>query len=360
MNTDLPQRISLVSQVADILRRDLRQKRWTDFLPGENALCGLLQVSRPTIRSALATLRNEGWIEIAKGRRARVVARTSARPAMPSKVVGFLSGLDWEEMESYTLFRIGELRHHLQDAGYKLEVHADPRLDRRRPFKGLERIVHELRSCCWLLHLTNHSVQAWFQEQRLRAIVLGSPQPDIHFPSIDRHYQAIVRHAVGVVLGQGHRRVTLLLRDTREGGDLATELGFSEAFENAGHPDALPRIARHDATVEGIRSLLNTLLRARPRPTALLVRNPGAVLTVMSHLMHSGIRVPQEISVVGLDDERYLNHLSPAPARYRQDWNAYAAKLSRMVIQLATSGTLAQRRTLVMPQFEKGETVAPV
>jgi LacI family transcriptional regulator len=355
---EVPRRLSLVAQATDILRRDLQRGEWTDFLPGEKSLCERLQVSRPTVRAALAALRSDGIIEIAKGRRARIVRKPRGVDGPSSRVVVFLTGLAWEALESYTLFRISELRDHLQDAGYKLEVRADTRVHQKRPFKVLANLLDEVRACCWLLHTTNSDVQRWFHVRSVHAIVMGSPQPGIRFPSIDIDYRAVSRHAAGTLLGFGHRRINLLVRGSREGRDLATEQGFLEAFEKAGHPDAAACILRHDGSVRNIRSLIGTALRSNEQPTALLVMNPGVVLTVVSQLLNSGVRLPQDMSLIALDDERYLRHLVPSVTRYRIDWNTYAAKLSRLVIELATSGTLMPRRILVMPRFEKGETVA--
>jgi hypothetical protein len=57
-------------------------------------------------------------------------------------------------MEGHALFQISELRDHLQDAGSKLEVHADTRVQQERPFKWLANLLDEVRACCWLLHTT--------------------------------------------------------------------------------------------------------------------------------------------------------------------------------------------------------------
>ena len=82
----LPQRLSLVSQAADILREQLAAGLCGDILPGERALCARLQVSRPTLRAALETLRREGWLEVSQGRRRRIHPpyrkhRVAAHPA---------------------------------------------------------------------------------------------------------------------------------------------------------------------------------------------------------------------------------------------------------------------------------------
>jgi DNA-binding GntR family transcriptional regulator len=58
----IPKRASLVAQVAEILRQELREGKWRDALPSESSLCDQLKVSRNTLRSALETLRRERLI----------------------------------------------------------------------------------------------------------------------------------------------------------------------------------------------------------------------------------------------------------------------------------------------------------
>ena len=75
---DLPKRLSLSSQAADALRKAIAGNAWPEFLPSERRLCQLLQVSRPTVRTALGLLAQEGLIEIHHGRRHQLLTRPAA------------------------------------------------------------------------------------------------------------------------------------------------------------------------------------------------------------------------------------------------------------------------------------------
>ena len=173
--TEIPQRSSLVIQVADILRRGLKKGEWQDSLPGELPLCDRLQVSRPTLRAALDLLRREGLIQVSQGRRRGIIAKTNQiSNRTKSKIVGFLSTEPLYDLSPYTMFRIGELRRHLQDVGYRLEVHADRRIKQRHPFRTLESLVHQTKANCWVLYRSTAEVQRWFFKRGLRVIVMGS------------------------------------------------------------------------------------------------------------------------------------------------------------------------------------------
>jgi DNA-binding LacI/PurR family transcriptional regulator len=62
----------------------------------------------------------------------------------------------------------------------------------------------------------------------------------------------------------------------------------------------------------GCRATLEHLFRQLPRPTALFACNDQVALVVMKHLSGLGIKVPQEVSVVGFDNLRFTEHL-PVP-----------------------------------------------
>ena len=54
MNAGSPRFTSLSTQVADALREKINAQTWTEWLPSERALAETLQVSRKTLRKALA------------------------------------------------------------------------------------------------------------------------------------------------------------------------------------------------------------------------------------------------------------------------------------------------------------------
>ncbi|MBM3844499.1 MAG: GntR family transcriptional regulator, partial [Verrucomicrobia bacterium] len=75
----VPQRHSLVGQTVACLQSAIAAGQWREWLPAERALCELLQVSRSTLRRALAQLQRDGAIR-AEHRTAR-----RQRPAQPRR-----------------------------------------------------------------------------------------------------------------------------------------------------------------------------------------------------------------------------------------------------------------------------------
>jgi len=83
---------------------------------------------------------------------------------------------------------------------------------------------------------------------------------------------------------------------------------------------------------------------------------PRDALTVLCHLLLHRWRVPDDISLVSLFDDTFLENASPALARYRCDHSTYARRLARQVIEFAKSGA-TPRSISVLPDFFPGATI---
>ena len=357
---DVPKRQSLATQVAEILRRELSRRACVEFLPGERALCEQFRVSRMTLRAALDVLQREGRINSSQGRRRRVTARAqSAAKSGAPRTVGVLGTVDFHTLHPFTLFLINHLQAHLTDAGCKLEVHVHPRFASQQYAKELDELMGQTHVDCWVIAGHYESLNRWFGERRLRAVAVASLSKDAYVPCLGVDYSAICRHAVGVLRARGHSRMALVLSRTLSQLEKPlVDVFLESAPATQESHEAQRQIAYHNGHTDGIASTLRSLFRSPMAPTGLLVARPKHVLTVMSRLMNSGRRVPRDVSLISLGYEPYLAEMLPSVAHYDFNWDVFARRLFRVVMQLLDTGVVAPHETRLMAKFHDGATLA--
>lgn len=352
-----PQRISLTSETARSLKEGIRAGHWRHTLPGERELVHRLQVSRQTLRAALEELTREGLLECDSRKRRRILAEKQgpALAASAPRVIALLSSRPLQTLAPSFVVMLDELREHLSQRGYSLEVHVSQACFSPRPARALDRLTHRSSAAAWLLLGSLEALQRWFAERALPCLVIGSCAPGILLPSIDTDYRATCRHAGGMLRRKGHQRIALIRPEEAYGGETGSELGLKEALA-AGHPAHL-QVLRHDGTAAHVCELLEKTLRSPQPPTACLVGRAHHALTVMMFLLKKGLRIPQDMAVISRDDEAFLNHAVPAVTRYEVNASQFARRLCTATLRLAETGSLPVKDIRLVPRLVRGESL---
>lgn len=354
-----PWRKPLVLQIADVLRHSLQRGQWQAYLPPERSLCELVQVSRPILRQALQLLQKEGLIRITHGQPTRILTpKRSQRRMASSGLVVLLLCRPLRSTGPSELLMIDELHRRLFERNCHLEIIHDLRLRWKDPRAVLQQILRRHEATSWILYSQPASVQRWFHQHRVRSVILGSPFPGVQLPSVGEDQRAVCRHAAGLFLGLGHRRIAYFRRQTGAAGDLAGEQGFREAFRSAPAEGATPMVVRHRGTVEHIRAHLRTLFAAPNCPTAILVSHVEDVLTLFTHLLWSGLRVPDNVSLIARQDDGFLARIVPPIARYELDPQKHARLLCQL-LDVSSIASSSRRHIQIFPTFQRGESLAP-
>jgi len=355
---EIPQRLSLVSQTAAYLKAEIDNGSWGEWLPGERALCENLQVSRNTLRSALAQLKRDRIIRSVHGSGNQIAVKPQNKPpGLQSHDVAFLTPDPLEQLRPTQTLWIDELRAMLSERGCRLHVFHGRQYFRTNPGPALEKLIKQNPHGCWVLILSNEKTQRWFEQNRVPCIVAGSVYAGVDLPFRDIDHRAMCRHAAGVMLAAGHTKVALVIQRSRRAGDLASEAGFVEGVRQSSRADASAVICPHDATVTGICNALRRLMEQRPAPTALLVANPNHYLSIVSRLGQMGRRVPSDVSLVSRDEDPFLSYLLPNPTRYVTNAHTLAKSLLRPVIELLEGGVITHRAIRIMPSFLRGDSL---
>ena len=103
------------------------------------------------------------------------------------------------------------------------------------------------------------------------------------------------------LLGLGHRRVALIRGPVNAHDAQERMRGYRAAMAEAGLTDTARLEFQGEYTREGGYAAARVLLRATPRPTAIVAANDYCAIGVMRALHEAGIAMPDEMAVAGFD-----------------------------------------------------------
>jgi DNA-binding LacI/PurR family transcriptional regulator len=189
--------------------------------------------------------------------------------------------------------------------------------------------------------------------------VAGHCFADVHLPSLDFDGEASMRHAVGMFLSLGHRRIAFVMPKSVLAGHFSSEEAFRQACTNSSHPGIEPLLVHHDSTSMGVRNCVDSILRGPNAATGLLVAYARHSLTVLMHLLSQGIHPPKQVSLIATDDDVFFPDMVPQITHYKLNHDLHARRLAKLAPKLASTGSLAPRVVRIMPRFRRGETLGP-
>ena len=103
-----------------------------------------------------------------------------------------------------------------------------------------------------------------------------------------------------LLVSLGHRRMVVLAGPPSVSTSADRVAGFRRALADAGIDAA--RVLHGAYTIESGRAMAAEAMRATPRPTAVFAANNFIAIGVLHALEAEGIRVPEDVAVVGFDD----------------------------------------------------------
>ncbi len=120
--------------------------------------------------------------------------------------------------------------------------------------------------------------------------------------------------AIDYLVDLGHHRIAHLYGLANRRSFDERLQGYRLAYEQHQleyHEDYV-RLADYEATQETWVQATLELLSLSPRPTAIIAVNDVIAATVMRTVQRTGLHVPQEVTIVGIDDQPFCTYLNPA------------------------------------------------
>jgi DNA-binding LacI/PurR family transcriptional regulator len=161
------------------------------------------------------------------------------------------------------------------------------------------------------------------------------------------------------LLGLGHRRIAMLCGPLEWPCCRARLDGFRAAMDAGGVPVDPDLVRISTLYVEGGLSDGAELLRLPDPPTAIFTSNDLQAFGVYEAARRAGVRIPDDLSVVGFDDLPFTRWAGPPMTTVRQPLVQMGACAARMVLDLAGGGTLDQHRVELATTLIVRDSTAP-
>jgi LacI family transcriptional regulator len=138
--------------------------------------------------------------------------------------------------------------------------------------------------------------------------------------------------AVEHLIGLGHRRIGVVSGRPRLVCSQERVEGYRAALGRAGIATDECLVHFGDFRAEGGRLGARTMLELPEPPTAIFAGSDMQAVGVYQEAAHRGLRIPDDLSVVGFDDIAFCEHMSPQLTTVRQPLARMASEAVRLVL----------------------------
>jgi len=184
------------------------------------------------------------------------------------------------------------------------------------------------------------------RERGVPLVTINGNAPTIRAAAFATDDRAAARIAVEHLISLGHRRIGLAIGPMRMVPAQRKRSGYEEAMRS-GLPDEPLRVVETLYTYEGGANAAQLLL---PQGcTGIVCGSDIMALGVIQGVRSGGLRVPEDVSVIGYDDSPLIPMTDPPLTTVRQDFRRAGEEMVRLVLEQVESGAAGGERQILIP-----------
>jgi LacI family transcriptional regulator len=179
-------------------------------------------------------------------------------------------------------------------------------------------------------------------------VLCATSEPTNTYASVDINHEKAALDAVTLLLNHGHRQIGFIsgsFEDTNNG--LARFNGYKKALESAGMEikDELVRIGnqRYESGIDATKYFLGL----GERPSAIFSATDEMAIGAIHAIQDFGLRVPHDISVVGIDNIRMASMVRPQLTTVAQPMYDLGAVSMRLLTKLMNKEKVEDTRVIL-------------
>ena len=274
-----------------------------DKIPSENVLCKQFELSRQTVRHAISKLSEEGLLESRRGS-GTYISEQVAEEGKKSVIAVVTTYVDDYIFPS----TIRGIESALSSKGYSMQLSfTNNTTDKERQI--LEDLIGRDDVAGGIMEpvksaLPNPNIELYgkLKDRGIKVLFLNSYYPELSFPHVSINDEECAYKAVKALIDAGHRNIGCILKlDDGQGREryrgylrAMTESGISFSYDHVNWIDTID-----------IKDGKKALFRVKERLkgcTAVFCYNDQVAGMLMQVLSEDGRKLPDEMSVIGMDD----------------------------------------------------------
>jgi len=291
--------------IKEKIKEDIKTGLITDKLPGERVLATEMGVSYMTIRKAVLDLVDEGILN--KKATTGTFVNHSKISQKPTNNIGFFLDEKIKEGISSPYYSLvfNALMKEVKKHDKSLILFSD--FDDLNPLKSTKKIDGVI--VCFFRRIGKQIQEI---KKILPMILLDNISTDKSIPSITIDNFNSIKESVNYLVENGHRKIGFItgLLDS----DIAKDRlkGFEAALGIHSIEINQEYIFNGDYSYESGEKGAEAILKLKDRPTAIICSNDIMAIGAMRMIQESGLRIPNDISIIGFDDIEVAANVFPS------------------------------------------------
>ena len=281
-----------------------------DKIHSENELSTMFGISRETVRKAIGVLQEQGILSRIKGSGTYVSTQLPPSKEKRNRIAVVTTYVD-----SYIFPKtIQGIEKVLFEEGYSVQIaFTNNMLDREKSV--LEDIISRDDVAGVIVEGTksglpnpNIGLYRKLLEKHIPVLFINTYYPELDVPHVSLNDVEAARIAVDYLISKGHRDIGAIFK-LDDGQGRSRYLGYLQAMENAGYPVTDSRMVWIDTDEsKQLAYCTDKILNRVEACTALLCYNDQVAFQLIRILTERGIRVPEDVSIISIDDSDLARH----------------------------------------------------
>ncbi len=193
---------------------------------------------------------------------------------------------------------------------------------------------------------THSRALQWAQQSDVPAVVVGSTVPDTPLTCVDVDDTSAVHRAVQWLIDLGHGRIGHVAGPQTQWSARRRLRAYQRAMQEAGIEPRPEWVAEGQYTPPSGKAAMEHLLCRAPELTAVVCGNDWMAMGVIEAVYQKGLRIPDDISLVGFDDIDSAQWFTPPLTTIRQPMRHIGIKGAELLLEQMEGGRRGREVTL--------------